>query len=532
MMNTQLSIRLLIKRSSQLAAAMWLGFILAASTGAEETSTGTAVDDPASNAIDNGTEKVIEIVSEKAAESFDGTVVKDNAGESQADAAADSTGNVTNPTGAEASANTASTQESASPKARLPLGELRIFAEAFNRISSAYVDEIDDKTLLENAIRGLLAELDPHSAYLDSSSYSDLQETATGKYGGLGLEVGMENGFVKVITPMDDTPAARAGMEPGDLIIQIDDAPVKGMSLPEAIDNIRGEPGSEISMTVLKAGVSSPESLVLTREIIKVASLRHRKLDDDYGYIRIALFQSETGSEFEDAYSRLTADGDISGLIIDVRNNPGGVLESAVAVADLFIDQGLMIVNTDGRFEQVIAEYRATRPDITDDLPLVVLVNEGTASASEIVAGALQDHDRAVVMGTHTFGKGSVQTILPINNDSAIKLTTARYYTPNGHSIQAAGITPDIWVDQGKLTKAKANPWRVKESNLPGHLAAEADEKDGANDAKSNPDEKDSGIPGTREFVANDYQLNEALNLLKGMKIMARVQSRQSRENH
>ena len=418
-------------------------------------------------------------------------------------------------------AEQADAQKKPAKKARLPLNELRIFAEAFNRISSAYVDEIDDKTLLENAIRGLLAELDPHSAYLDSNSFSELQETATGKYGGLGLEVGMENGFVKVISPMDDTPAAKAGMAPGDLIIQINEAPVKGMSLPEAIENIRGEPGSEITMTVLKAGVSSPESLVLTREVIKVASVRHRLLGEGYGYIRIAQFQSETGAEFEDAYRKLAEKGKLAGLIVDVRNNPGGILESAVTVTDLFIDKGLLVVNTDGRFKEVVAEYRAAGPDITNAVPLVVLVNEGTASASEIVAGALQDHGRAIVMGTNTFGKGSVQTILPLNNENAIKLTTARYYTPNGNSIQASGITPDIWVDQGKLMPAKTIPWRIKEKNLPGHLAAEADKED---EAEADQADAISTI-STKELIANDYQLNEALNLLKGLKIMARAES-------
>ena len=393
---------------------------------------------------------------------------------------------------------------------RLPLNELRVFAEAFDRVSSAYVEEIDDRTLLENAIKGMLSQLDPHSAYLDRSSFSDLQETTTGNYGGLGLEVGMEDGFIKVISPMDDTPAAKAGIESGDLIIQLNDKPVKGMNLSDAIDLMRGEAGSDVKLTIAREGELAPKELTLTREVIKVASVRQRLLEEGYGYVRIAQFQSKTGSEVEEAVVKLQEEGILNGLIIDLRNNPGGVLQAAVEVSDVFVADGL-IVYTSGRLSNSDLKFNATTPDSTNGVPIVVLVNEGTASASEIVAGALQDHDRAVIMGTNTFGKGSVQTILPLNNEKAIKLTTALYFTPNGRSIQAEGIVPDIWVERSKVTKMKSNPWRVKEKDLPGHL----DNGNGGNEEKK---EASANI----ELASKDYQLNEALTLLKGLNILAR----------
>jgi carboxyl-terminal processing protease len=392
---------------------------------------------------------------------------------------------------------------------RLPLNELRVFAEAFDRVSSAYVEEIDDRTLLENAIKGMLSQLDPHSAYLDRTSFSDLQETTTGNYGGLGLEVGMENGFVKVIAPMDDTPAAKAGIESGDLIIELDNKPVKGMSLAEAIKAMRGDAGTELTLTIVREGQSVPKELVIVREVIQVASVRHRLLEDGYGYLRIAQFQSKTGTEVEQAVEKLVEEGKLSGLIIDLRNNPGGVLQSAVEASDVFVSEGLLVY-TSGRLSNTDLKFNATTPDATDGVPIVVLVNEGTASASEIVAGALQDHGRAVIMGTNTFGKGSVQTILPLNNKKAIKLTTALYFTPNGRSIQAEGIVPDIWVDRSTVTKLKSNPWRVKEKDLPGHLT------------NAEGESNDEPVHENVELAAQDYQLNEALVLLKGLNILAR----------
>ena len=400
---------------------------------------------------------------------------------------------------------------------RLPLNELRVFAEAFNRISEAYVEEIDDRTLLENAIKGMLSQLDPHSAYLDRETFSDLQENTTGNYGGLGLEVSMEGGFLRVVSPMDDTPAERAGIQAGDLIIQLGDSPVKGLSLNDSIESMRGEPGSEVKLTVLRDGEPKPQEIVLTREVIKIASVRHRFVEEGYGYLRIAQFQSGTGAEVDKAIKKLAAERNLTGLIMDLRNNPGGVLQSAVEVSDLFIDEGL-IVYTTGRLANADLRFSATTPDSTKGLPMVVLVNEGSASASEIVAGALQDHGRAVIMGVNTFGKGSVQTVLPLNNDKAIKLTTALYFTPNGRSIQAEGIVPDIYVARSKVTKIKRNPFRVKEKDLPNHLAnGNGDaETESSSDSASTTDSKTDTI----DLATTDYQLNEALNLLKGINIL------------
>ena len=404
-------------------------------------------------------------------------------------------------------------------KPRLPLNELRIFAEAFNRVSAHYVEEIDDRTLLESAIKGMLSQLDPHSAYLDKESFTSLQETTTGNYGGLGLEVGLEDGFVKVIAPMDDTPAEKAGIESGDLIMQLDEKPVRGMSLPEAIDSMRGEPGSEIKLMILRQGEPAPNEVTLIREVIKVPSVRQRFLEDGYGYVRIAQFQSGTGGEVAKAVDELIEEeGDLRGLVIDLRNNPGGILQSAVEVSDIFVDDGL-IVYTTGRISNSELRFNATTPDTIEGVPIVVLVNQGTASASEIVAGALQDHGRAVIMGTSTFGKGSVQTILPLNNEKAIKLTTALYYTPSGRSIQAEGITPDIWVDRSTVTPIKRNPWRQIEKNLPKHLENN-NGSDNGNDKEESVEE--SRDRGSLELASKDYQLNEALTLLKGLNILTR----------
>lgn len=402
---------------------------------------------------------------------------------------------------------------------RIPLNELRVFAEVFDRISDAYVEEIDDRTLLENAIKGMLSQLDPHSAYLDVDTFSDLQEDTTGNYGGVGIEVAMDGGFLRVISPMDGTPAAREGVEAGDLILEINDTPIKGMSLNEAIEGMRGAPGSEISMTIVREGDPTPRELTLVREVIKVASVRSELLEDDYGYLRIAQFQSGTGPEVKKAVDDLQANGKLSGLILDLRNNPGGVLQAAVEVSDVFISEGL-IVYTTGRLKNSDLRFSATTPDATDGVPMVVLVNEGSASASEIVAGALQDHRRAVLMGVSTFGKGSVQTVLPLNNEKAIKLTTALYFTPNGRSIQAEGIVPDIWVERSTVTKMKSNPFRVKERDLAKHLenTNNSDTSDNTSKADKKANKKEDK---SVELVSTDYQLNEALTLLKGLRILS-----------
>ncbi len=397
----------------------------------------------------------------------------------------------------------------ASTMGQLPLEELRIFAEAFDRISKAYVEEVDDKTLLNNAIRGLLDQLDPHSAFLDSKTFERLQESTTGNYGGLGIEIGTEEGLIKVVTPIDDTPAAKAGILPGDLIVQIEGQSIRSMGVSEAVEIMRGAPGSSVTLSVVRQGEPNPIEITLTREVINIASVRQRLLEPYFGYIRVAQFQADTGSEVATAIEKLESETPLKGLIIDLRNNPGGVLQAAVALSDLFIREGL-IVYTEGRLENAAIKYRASDKSVLEGVPLVILVNEGSASASEIVAGALQDHGRAIIMGTRTFGKGSVQTVLQLTSDKAIKLTTALYFTPLGRSIQAEGIAPDLWIDRSTVTKIKSNPFRLKEKDLPGHLNAPTTEQ-GLEENSAQPE----------AAFANDFQLREALTLLKGINILS-----------
>ncbi|RJQ49176.1 MAG: S41 family peptidase [Gammaproteobacteria bacterium] len=395
----------------------------------------------------------------------------------------------------------------------LPLDELRTFTDIFGKIKSDYVEPVEDKMLLVNAIRGMLSGLDPHSSYLDAEEFKDLQAGTTGEFGGLGLEVGMEDGFVKVIAPIDDTPASRGGILAGDLIIRLDDTPVQGMPLNEAVKLMRGPAGSSITLTIIRKGEEKPLKITLTRAVIKVKSVKSQTLEPGFGYLRVSQFQSQTGDNLIEAVKKLKQEngGKLKGMVLDLRNNPGGVLNAAVAVSDAFLESGL-IVYTEGRIKDSQLKYSATSEDVLKGAPLVVLVNGGSASASEIVAGALQDHKRAVVMGGKTFGKGSVQTILPMTNDTALKLTTARYFTPNGRSIQAEGIVPDIVLADVKLTLTeKSDVEPLKEADLKRHLT---------NGKPSNGD-KPSAAPGadsTREsLISTDYQLYEALNLLKGL---------------
>ena len=400
-----------------------------------------------------------------------------------------------------------------SAPATLPVEELRTFSDVFGRIKNDYVVDVDDKELIENAIRGMLSGLDPHSAYLDAEQFTELQVGTTGQFGGLGIEVGMENGFVKVIAPIDDTPAQRAGVQAGDLVIRLDDTPVKGMTLNEAVKIMRGKPGSEIELTIVREGVDQPLKINITRDIIKVKSVRARMLEPGYGYLRISQFQSKTAENMVDAIDKLKKEnkGALNGLVLDLRNNPGGVLNGAVAVSDAFLKKG-MIVYTEGRIADSRLRFNATPDDVIDGAPLVVLVNQGSASASEIVAGALQDHKRAIIVGVKTFGKGSVQTILPLSSESARKLTTARYYTPSGNSIQAEGITPDIELESVKVASIDRNIEPLKEANLTGHL-------DNGNGKDGKDNEKDEQDEDTLS-ASDDYMLYEALNLLKGLAIL------------
>jgi carboxyl-terminal processing protease len=398
--------------------------------------------------------------------------------------------------------------------AALPLEELRTFAEVFGRIKNDYVEPVDDRELLNYAIEGMLSGLDPHSAYLDEDDYKDLQAGTSGEFGGLGIEVGMENGFVKVIAPIDDTPAQRAGVLAGDVIIRLDDQPVKGMDLDEAVKLMRGKPGTSIDLTIVREGVDKPVEITVVRDVIKTVSIKHRMLEPGYGYVRVSQFQARSPEDMLTGIGALKreAGGRLKGLVLDLRNNPGGVLNAAVAISDAFLTAGT-IVYTEGRVNDSQLKFRAAPDDVLDGAPVVVLVNGGSASASEIVAGALQDHRRAVIMGQKTFGKGSVQTIVPINRRTAVKLTTARYFTPNGRSIQAAGIAPDIELKNLRLTRDDEQLGPLKEADLAGHLSNPDD----------NGDESTAADPDDDESVGDDYALSEALNLLKGLSILGAV---------
>nr|BBJ05416.1 peptidase S41 [Marinobacter nauticus] len=400
------------------------------------------------------------------------------------------------------------------PEEQLPLDDLRKFTEVFSRIKAAYVEEVSDRKLLESAIKGMLSDLDPHSTYLAPKDYEELEESTSGEFGGLGIEVGMENGFVKVIAPIDDTPAHKAGVLAGDLIIKLDEKPVKGMSLEEAVKLMRGKPGTVLTLTIMREGESAPIEIDVTRDVIKVTSVKSRMIENGYGYVRITQFQAETGRQFRQALIKLEEEygGDLDGLIIDVRNNPGGVLQAAVETADALLDEGL-IVYTEGRIQSSRLRFSAKAGDIMEGTPIVVLINGGSASASEILAGALQDHGRAVIMGTKSFGKGSVQTVIPLDETHAIKMTTARYYTPEGRSIQATGIKPDIEVRPAELTELDGRPF-FTEADLSGHLQGQDEEQERL--------ERQQQAETPASAAERDYQLRSALNLLKGMNILNR----------
>ncbi len=428
----------------------------------------------------------------------------------------------------------------------LPVEELRAFTDVFARIKNDYVEPVEDKKLITEAINGMLTGLDPHSAYLDADAFKDLQVGTQGEFGGLGIEVGMEDGFVKMVSPIEDTPAFKAGVKPGDMIVKLDDTPVKGMTLNDAVKRMRGKPGSTIKLTIARKGVDKPIVLTLTRAVIKIRSVKSTLLENGYGYVRVTQFQEHTGELLVEALNKLYKDNKtpLKGLILDLRNDPGGLLNGAVAVTAAFVNPDSLVVYTEGRTEDAKMRLTASRehylrPMQTDYLkslpqgvkrvPMVVLVNSGSASASEIVAGALQDHKRAVIMGTRTFGKGSVQTILPLGNGTAIKLTTARYFTPNGRSIQAKGIEPDIVVEDPSMP-SEDEGMGIREADLDKHLS----NPNGGDAAPGKPgdvikappadkpgqDGKDKKAPTLEpgEIVSkNDFQVNQALNLLKGL---------------
>lgn len=401
----------------------------------------------------------------------------------------------------------------------VPINELRTFAEIFGRIKKDYVEPVEDGVLLEYAIKGMLSGLDPHSSYLNAEDYKDLQAGTSGKFGGLGIEVGLEDGFVKVISPIDDTPAHRAGVKAGDLIIRLDEKPVKGMGLSKAVKIMRGEPGTSITLTIIREQVEKPIKISIKRDIINVASVKSRMLEPGFGYVRISNFQSRTAQDMKKAVSGLKSEakGNLEGLILDLRNNPGGILNGAVDVSDAFLVKG-KIVYTEGKTAGSKFSFTAKPDDILHGAPMVVLVNEGSASASEIVAGALQDHKRALIMGSRTFGKGSVQSIIPVTKEAAVKLTTARYFTPSGRSIQAEGIKPDIELLQLELKpSSRRTEDSLKEADLSGHLANGNGKK---KPAQSDSNAKDKAKAKDKPLAVTDYQLYEALNLLKGLSLL------------
>lgn len=395
---------------------------------------------------------------------------------------------------------------------KLPLEQLRTFTDVYSRIKENYVEEVEDEKLLEFAIRGMLTGLDPHSAYLDEQEFKELRIGTEGEFGGLGIEVTMEDGFVKVVAPIDGTPAKQAGIQAGDLIVRLDDQPVKGMTLNDAVQIMRGEPGTKIKLTIVREGRDKPLQVTITRDVIEVQSVDSRMLDEGYGYLRVSHFQTNTQEALDKALRKLEqeAGGNLRGLVLDLRNNPGGVLSAAVSVSDTFLEDGL-IVYTEGRAPNSRLSYSARAGDAINGAPMVVLVNEGSASASEIVAGALQDHRRAIVIGHGTFGKGSVQTIQDLSSGGALKLTTARYFTPDGRSIQAQGIEPDIHTGSFKLTSLdEEGIGPLTEANLSQHLL--------------NPDaptgEQPKGDDAEQQLATSDYELYVALNLLKGLNIL------------
>ncbi|WP_256870376.1 S41 family peptidase [Chromobacterium haemolyticum] len=437
----------------------------------------------------------------------------------------------------------------------LPLSELRTFAEVFGRIKQDYVDPVEDKKLITAAIKGMLTGLDPHSDYMDPEAFKELKEGTQGEFGGLGIEIGAEDGLVKVVSPIEDTPAQKAGIKSGDLIIKIDDTPVRGLSLTDAVKKMRGKPGTKVTLTIARKSETKPLVFTLARAVIKTKSVKYKLLEPDFGYVRITQFQEHTSEDLAAGVQALYKENKqaLKGLVLDLRDDPGGLLNGAVGVSAAFLAKNQLVVYTEGRTPDAKMRLTANlqnyaRPNGSDPLarlpvearnvPLVVLVNGGSASASEIVAGALQDHKRAVLVGTQTFGKGSVQSIMPLGNAGGIKLTTARYFTPNGRSIQAKGIVPDVVVEDGTLTAAE-QAIRVREADLENHLANPNGEDKPAPKSSAKPapapqpapakpdDGKDKAKPEEKSQFGprdpnpkNDNQLSQALNILKVQQIL------------
>jgi carboxyl-terminal processing protease len=413
----------------------------------------------------------------------------------------------------------------AKPTEKLPITDLERFTTVIEHIKNYYVKPVEDSALFENAIRGMLAGLDPHSSYLDVEEFADLKASTSGKFGGLGIEVTLDDGLIKVISPIDGTPAAKAGLKTGDLIVRIDDTPIKELNLRDAVDRMRGKPGTDVYLTIVRQGESKPLKIKLTREVINVKSITSKIVDNDYAYIRISQFQNDTGNELTKELKNILSktNGKLKGLVLDLRNNPGGVLDASVQVASAFLDKDKIgydkvVVFTKGRLNSSQVKEKATGKDMLKGLPMIVLVNGGSASAAEIVAGALQDHKRAVILGTTTFGKASVQTVLPLKDKRGLKLTTALYYTPAGTSIQARGIVPDIMVENVTIPKQKPSDsddlMSIHEADLDGHITT----KPAADAVVKKSDSKDDTVS-----IYKDYQLYEALNVLKAQQALVKT---------
>ncbi|MEN9760109.1 MAG: hypothetical protein RLZZ281_407 [Pseudomonadota bacterium] len=426
-------------------------------------------------------------------------------------------------------------------KVSLPIEELRQFADVYGAIKSNYVESVEDKKLITEAISGMLTGLDPHSAYLDADAFKELQVGTQGEFGGLGLEVGTEDGFVRVVSPIEGTPAEKAGVKAGDLIIKIDEKATKGIPLNDAVKLMRGKPKTSVTLTVSRKGVAKPLTFTIVRDVIQIQSVRSKLIEPGFGYIRITQFQEHTVENLVKHFNQLADKGPLKALVLDLRNDPGGLLTGAIGVSAAFLPEKTLVVSTDGRQEDAKRKYFAVTSDYhrgredplaklsaqSKTVPIVVLVNGGSASASEIVAGALQDHNRAKVLGTQTFGKGSVQTILPLTSNTAIKLTTARYFTPNGRSIQAKGIAPDFWVEE-TADGSVLDRLRVREADLNRHLSGtekgapakamppEKAKSNGKADAKNNGGQDQKELKPIEFGGADDYQLQQALNHLKG----------------
>jgi carboxyl-terminal processing protease len=393
---------------------------------------------------------------------------------------------------------------------------IELFTDVLAIVKKSYVEEVDTKKLVYGAINGMLGSLDPHSSFMPPDQYKEMKIDTKGTFGGLGIEITLKDGILTVISPIEDTPAFKAGIKAGDQIIKIDDKFTKDLSINDAVKRMRGPKGTAVTITVVREGFDKPKDFVLTRDIIQVKSVKFRTLDNGYGYVRVAQFQEKTDEDLGKALKTLAADngGSLKGLILDLRNDPGGLLDQAVRVADHFVEEGKLIVYTEGREKDAKMKFSATQGKKEPSYPMVVLINGGSASASEIVAGALQDHKRAIIMGTQSFGKGSVQTIIPLSDDSGLRLTTARYYTPSGRSIQAKGIVPDITVERTDLPAVERREgMHLREKDLENHF--EADGKETADGKKS----EKPAPPKSDDLLKSDFQVVRALDLLKGLEI-------------